>query len=108
MKYKIFKNFKEANKHYNFSCSYQIGSCVNDKGVYRSFSNMKYEKDIYKDDFNVIYYLCDHGNVKKGFLLNKKYNTKVRVFLKVNTNITYDLGLYKFDKYYKNYAKLIR
>ena len=73
MKYKIFKNFKEANKYYNFSCSYQIGSCVNDKGVYRSFSNMKYEKDIYKDDFNVIYYLCDHANVKKGFLLNKKY-----------------------------------
>ena len=102
---KIFKNFKDAHEYYKYPSSYRFGSIYNDNGIIRSYSNG--DKDIVKDNFNIFYYQLKNNFIKEKFEINKTKNKKIRLFRKID-NYVYDLGLYKVDKFYKNYVKLIK
>ena len=71
------------------------------------FHKKLYKKDIVKDNFNIFYYELKNNLIKEKFEINKTKNKKLRLFRKIN-NYVYDLGLYKVDKFYKNYVKLIK
>ena len=62
-------------------------------------------KDIYKD--KIFYYELKNTKIKDLFLKTKNNKKKVRVFRK-EKDFVKDLGLYKVDKFYKNYVKLIK
>jgi hypothetical protein len=102
---KVFKNFKDAHEYYKYPSSHRFGSIYNDNGIIRSYSNGK--KDIVKDNFNIFYYEIKNNFIKQKFEINKIKNKKIRLFRKID-NYVYDLGLYKVDKFYKNYVKLIK
>ena len=99
----MFKNIKQAHEYYKYPGSYRIGTIYDDNGVIRSYSNGI--KDIVKN--NIFYYEIKNEKIKNDFKLNKKNNNKLRVFRKENNSVK-DLGLYKVDKFYKNYVKLIK
>ena len=99
----MFKNIKQAHEHYKYPGSYRTGTIYDENGVIRSYSNGT--KDIIKD--KIFYYELKNDKIKNAFKLNKKNNNKLRVFRKENNSVK-DLGLYKVDKFYKNYVKLIK
>ena len=99
----MFKNIKEAHEHYNYPGSYRTGTIYNDKGVIRCYSNGM--KDIYKN--KVFYYELKNNKIKDMFRITKENKKKVRIFRK-EKDFVKDLGLYKVDKFYKNYVKLIK
>ena len=99
----MFKNIKQAHEYYKYPGSYRIGTIYDDKGVIRCYSNGM--KDIYKD--KIFYYELKNDKIKNAFKLNKKNNKSLRLFRK-DIDFVKDLGLYKVDKFYKNYVKLIK
>ena len=99
----MFKNIKQAHEHYKYPGSYRTGTIYDDKGVIRCYSNGM--KDIYKD--KIFYYELKNDKIKNAFKLNKKNNKSLRLFRKEDNSVK-DMGLYKVDKYYKNYVKLIK
>ena len=99
----MFKNIKQAHEYYKYPGSYRIGTIYDDKGVIRCYSNGT--KDIIKD--NIFYYELKNYKIKNAFKINKKNNKSLRVFRKEDSSVK-DLGLYKVDKFYKNYVKLIK
>ena len=96
---KVFKNFKKW--YYNYPGSYRFGTIYNEKGVIRSFSNNTY--DIDKD--KVFYYKIKNDIIKSEF--RKKMGFKIRLFVKKDKRVE-DRGLYKVDKFYKGFIKLIK
>ena len=102
---KVFKNFKDAHEYYKYPSSHRFGSIYNDNGIIRNYSNGG--KDIVKDNFNIFYYDLKNNFIKEKFEINKTKNKKIRLFRKI-ANYVYDLGLYKVDKFYKNYIKLVK
>ena len=98
----MFKNIKQAHEYYKYPGSYRIGTIYDENGVIRSYSNGT--KDIIKD--NIFYYELKNDKIKNAFKINKKNNNSLRLFRKDN-NYVKDMGLYKVDKFYKNYVKLI-
>ena len=99
----MFKNIKQAHEYYKYPGSYRIGTIYDENGVIRSYSNGS--KDIIKG--NIFYYELKNDKIKNAFKLNKKNNKSLRVFRKEDSSVK-DLGLYKVDKFYKNYVKLIK
>ena len=99
----MFKNIKQAHEYYKYPGSYRIGTIYDDKGVIRCYSNGM--KDIYKD--KIFYYELKNTKIKDLFLKTKNNKKKVRIFRK-EKDFVKDLGLYKVDKFYKNYVKLIK
>ena len=99
----MFKNIKQAHEYYKYPGSYRIGTIYDDKGVIRCYSNGT--KDIIKE--NIFYYELKNDSIKEKFKLNKNNNKLLRIFRKENNQVR-DLGLYKVDKFYKNYVKLIK
>lgn len=99
----MFKNIKQAHEYYKYPGSYRIGTIYDKNGVIRSYSNGT--KDIIKD--KIFYYELKNDKIKNAFKLNKKNNKSLRVFIKEDSSVK-DLGLYKVDKFYKNYVKLIK
>jgi len=99
----MFKNIKQAHEYYKYPGSYRTGTIYNDKGVIRCYSNGT--KDIIKK--NIFYYELKNDSIKEKFKLNKNNNKPLRIFRKENNQVR-DLGLYKVDKFYKNYVKLIK
>ena len=99
----MFKNIKEAHEHYKYPGSYRIGTIYNDKGVIRCYSNGM--KDIYKN--KVFYYELKNNKIKDIFRITKENKKRIRIFRK-EKDFVKDLGLYKVDKFYKNYVKLIK
>ena len=99
----MFKNIKQAHEYYKYPGSYRVGTIYDDNGVIRSYSNGI--KDIVKN--NIFYYELKNDKIKNAFKSNKKNNNKLRLFRKENNQVR-DLGLYKVDKFYKNYVKLIK
>ena len=99
----MFKNIKQAHEYYKYPGSYRIGTIYDENGVIRSYSNGT--KDIIKD--NIFYYELKNDKIKNAFKINKKNNNSLRLFRKDN-NYVKDMGLYKVDKFYKNYVKLIK
>ena len=102
---KLFRNFKDAHKFYNYLSSYRFGTIYNDKGVIRSYSNGEY--DIMKNNYNIFYYKIKDDKIKNAFKNNIINNKKIRLFVKVIEGVK-DLGLYIFDKFYKGFVKLIK
>ena len=98
----MFKNIKQAHEYYKYPGSYRIGTIYDENGVIRSYSNGT--KDIIKD--NIFYYELKNDKIKNAFKINKKNNKSLRLFRKDNNSVK-DMGLYKVDKFYKNYVKLI-
>ena len=98
---KVFKNFKEAHEYYNYPGSYRFGTIYDEKGVIRSFSNNTY--DIDKD--KIFYYKIKNDIIKSEF--RKKMGLKIRLFVKKDKRVE-DRGLYKVDKFYKGFVKLIK
>ena len=99
----MFKNIKQAHEYYKYPGSYRIGTIYDENGVIRSYSNGT--KDIIKD--NIFYYELKNDKIKNAFKINKKNNKSLRLFRKDNNSVK-DMGLYKVDKFYKNYVKLIK
>ena len=100
---KLFKNFKTAQEYYKYPGSYRIGTIHNEKGVIRSFSNNTYDID----KGNTFYYFIKNDKIKNAFKLNKNNGKKIRLFIKKNDYVV-DVGLYKVDKFYKKYVKLMK
>ena len=99
----MFKNIKQAHEYYKYPGSYRIGTIYDENGVIRSYSNGT--KDIIKD--KIFYYELKNDKIKNAFKINKKNNNSLRLFRKEDNSVK-DMGLYKVDKFYKNYVKLIK
>ena len=101
-----FQNFKSAHNYYNYPSSYRIGSISNTNGVIRSYSN-GLNGDKYMFNNKIIYYKIKNDNIREKFRININNGKKIRFFKKIENGVD-DLGLYKIDKFWKGYVKLIK
>lgn len=101
-----FNNFKSAHNYYNYPGSYRIGTISNINGVIRSYSNGS-NNDKFMNNFRIIYYKIKNDEIEKKFRININNGKKIRFFKKIDNGVE-DLGLYKVDKFWKGYVKLIK
>lgn len=100
----LFKNFKNACEHYKYPGSHRIGTIANSKGVIRSYSNGT-KGDIVMDD--KIYYVLKNDKVREWFKKSIESGQRLRFFYKVKSGVQ-DLGLFRANKFYKNYIQLVK
>ena len=100
----LFKNFKEAVDYYKFKGSHRYGTLGDTNGVIRSYSNGKNGDIFYTDK---IYYKIKNERVRKLFRLSIGSQKPLRFFVKTSKGVE-DKGLYRAEKFYKNYVKLIK
>ena len=87
---RVFPNFLEACKHYEFPNSHRIGSVYNDTGIIRTHSNATPGKDFVLRDGHEILYRLKNDLIKEKFQLNMQSHQTVRFFRKVQHYVDVD------------------
>jgi len=87
---RVFANFLEACKHYEFPNSHRIGSIYNETGIIRTHSNATPGKDKVLRGGHEIHYRLKNDLIKEKFMLNMESKQTVRFFRKVQEQVQVD------------------